>query len=523
MPISSHSLRTFARNLTLGSCLTIPLLADAAPHVQIDAAQPGPVIHKDIYGQFAEHLGHGIYGGIWVGKDSDIENVDGFRTDVVEALKAIKVPLVRWPGGCFADEYHWRDGVGPRDQRPVRVNNHWGGVPEDNAFGTHEFFELVEMLGADAYVNGNLGTGTPREMSEWLTYMTADDNSTLAQERRQNGRDKPWKVAYFGVGNETWGCGGNMRPEYYADLYNHWATFLKTPAGSTRPKLVASGGSGDDTRWTDVLSKQIKYNMDGISFHYYTLPTNDWGDKGNATGFSEAQWISTLSNTLRMDEFLRNSTQVLDQNDPEKKFGFYVDEWGTWYNPAPGSNPGFLVQQNSLRDALVAALNFNIFHHHAERVQMTNIAQMVNVLQAMIMTDGEKMALTPTYHVYGMYSVFQDATSLPVSLKGAGTYSFGDLSVPALSASAARGKDGKIHLAVVNLDPHHAQSVQVDIKGSQLSQASGQLLTAARMDAHNTFAQPANVKPSHYESKASKDGMTLKIPAKSVLVVTLEE
>lgn len=508
----------------LAASLSVSVFAaEDNPRITIDTTQPGATIHRDIYGQFAEHLGRGIYEGIWVGKDSDIENINGFRTDVIEALREINVPLVRWPGGCFADEYRWRDGIGPRDQRPVRVNTHWGGVEEDNAFGTHEFFELVELLGAEAYVNGNLGTGNPREMAEWLEYMTGTSNSAVVEERRKNGRDEPWKIAYFGVGNEAWGCGGHMRPAYYADLYNHFATFLKTPRGS-EPKFVASGGHTTDTSWTDTLSKNVQRQMDGISFHFYTLPTGEWEDKGESTGFEEDQWFSTLWQTLRMDEFIRLNKKVLDKNDPEKKLGFYVDEWGTWYNPEEGREPGFLYQQNTLRDAVVAALNFNVFHEHADRVHMTNIAQMVNVLQAMILTDKDEMVLTPTYHVYDLYQVFQDATALPLEIENPRSYRVGDQSLPGISASAARGKDGEVYLSLVNLDPNQAQTVSVDVKGLEVTAASGRLITASAMDARNTFDAPRQVEPAKYRAEGEASGeLQLQVPAKSVLVVALND
>ncbi|WP_102797080.1 alpha-N-arabinofuranosidase [Bowmanella denitrificans] len=493
-------------------------LLNAAPHqvsIEIQASQSGPVIHKDIYGQFAEHLGRGIYEGVWVGEDSPIPNTKGFRNDVVEALKAIQVPLVRWPGGCFADEYHWREGIGPRHMRPVKVNTHWGGVEETNAFGTHEFFEFVELIGADAYVNGNLGSGSVQEMAEWMEYMTSDKNSTLANERRKNGREAPFDIAYFGIGNESWGCGGHMRPEYYADLYRQYATFLKTPPGK-RPKLVASGGHTEDTQWTEVLSANIQQDMDGISYHFYTLPTSDWQKKGKALGFDQSMWLATMERTYRMDKYIRDNLAVLDKNDPEGKLGFYVDEWGTWYDPQPGREPGFLYQQNSLRDAVVTAVNFNIFHQHAKRVRMTNIAQMVNVLQAMILTDKEKMVLTPTYHVYGMYKVFQDATSVPFKLQ-TGLYGNSDKSVPAVTASVAKGTDGKLYLALVNLDPSESATIKLKLSGASASQAVGQILTADKMDAHNSFTQPEVVKPQAFSSKLSN----LSLPAKSVVVAEL--
>jgi alpha-L-arabinofuranosidase len=496
--------------------------AAQAVNVTIDAAKPGPVINKNIYGQFAEHLGSGIYGGMWVGPESKIPNTKGWRKDVVGALKDLHVPLVRWPGGCFADEYHWREGIGPHSQRPVKVNTNWGGVEENNAVGTHEFFDLVEQIGADVYVNGNLGTGTPQEMAEWIEYMTADGKSSLAQLRAKNGHPKPFKVAYFGVGNEAWGCGGQMTPEYYTSLYNHYATFIRAKQ-ENMPKLIVSGGNDSDLKWTDYLSKNIRGNASAITFHYYTLPTGNWDKKGAATGFGEDQWFSTLKETLQMEGIIAKNVAKLEENDPKKKFTFIVDEWGTWYDPEPGSNPGFLVQQNSLRDALVAALNFNIFHAHADRVSMTNIAQMVNVLQAMILTDKDKMLLTPTYHAFKMYVPFQDATFLPVKLDNNPQYTVGGNSIPEVSASAARGKDGKLYLALVNTNPKEAVDVAVDVAGAKATSASGSVLTATAMDAHNTFASPKAVVPAPF--KASIDGgkLTAKLPAKSVVVLAITE
>ena len=495
--------------------------AHAQVAITIDAGKPGAVINKNVYGQFAEHLGTGIYEGMWVGPESKIPNTKGWRKDVVGALKALHVPLVRWPGGCFADEYHWKDGIGPRAKRPVKVNTNWGGVEESNAVGTHEFFDLVDLLGADAYVNGNLGSGSVQEMSDWVEYLTSDSKSTLANLRRKNGHDKPFKVAYFAVGNEAWGCGGNMSPEYYANQYRQYHSFLKAPE-ATRPKWISSGGNDNDTRWSDVLSRELKGRTDAISFHYYTIPTGKWEVKGAATGFGEDQWVSTLAGTLRMDTLIKNNVAVLDKNDPEKKIGLFVDEWGTWYDVEKGTNAGFLFQQNTLRDAVVAALNFNIFHAHADRVRMTNIAQMVNVLQAMIVTDKTRMFLTPTYHAFEMYVPFQDATSLPVTLANNPQYAVGSVSVPGVSASAARGKDGKVYLALVNTDPNKVVDVEVNLAGQKVASAKGRVLSAGAMDAHNTFQAPAAVKPAPFSAAASGGKMTLKLPAKSVVVVALE-
>ncbi|RYY01710.1 MAG: alpha-N-arabinofuranosidase [Gammaproteobacteria bacterium] len=507
------------------SLMTASAFAADKVEVIVDVQKPGAVINKDVYGQFAEHLGSGIYGGIWVGPDSKIPNTKGWRNDVVGALKKLQVPLVRWPGGCFADEYHWRDGIGTRANRPVKVNTNWGGVEENNAVGTHEFFDLVELLGADAYVNGNLGTGTSQEMAEWLEYMTGEGKSTLAELRRKNGRDKPFKISYFAIGNEAWGCGGNMTPQFYSSLYNQYASFLKTPKDNT-PIFIAAGGNDDDTSWSDTLTKNVreKWNMkfDAVSFHYYTIPTGEWKVKGAALGFPEAQWISTLDKTLRMDTLIKNNVAVMDKNDPEKKIAFDVDEWGTWYDVEAGTNTGFLYQQNSLRDAIVAALNFNIFHAHADRVRMTNIAQMVNVLQAMILTDKDKMILTPTYHAFDMYKPFQNATSLPTTINNNPKYTLGSTSIPEVSASAARAKDGKLYVALVNTNPKQEVEVALNLGAEKVSSAKGRVLTSELMDAHNTFEKPEVIKPAAFSAQAKGGKLSIKLPAKSVIVVAVE-
>ncbi|NHZ82180.1 alpha-N-arabinofuranosidase [Massilia sp. CCM 8695] len=507
--------------ISLVTISTWPAFAANQVSVTIDAGKPGPVINKNVYGQFAEHLGTGIYEGMYVGTSSKIPNTKGWRNDVVGALKQLHVPLVRWPGGCFADEYHWKDGVGPRAKRPVKVNTNWGAVEESNAVGTHEFFDLVDLLGADAYVNGNLGSGSVQEMADWVEYMTSDSKSSLANLRRKNGREKPFKVAYFAIGNEAWGCGGNMTPEHYTNLYKNYETMLKAPKES-RPLMIASGGNDYDTKWTDVISKNAKAQTAGISFHYYTIPTGKWEGKGAATGFAEPHWISTLANTLKIESMIKNNVAVLDKNDPEKKIGLYVDEWGTWYDVETGTTPGFLYQQNTLRDAVVAALNFNIFHQHADRVQMTNIAQMVNVLQAMILTEKDKMLLTPTYHAFHMYVPFQDATSLPVTVADDKAYTLGETTIPGISASAARAKDGKLYLSLVNTNPGQPADVVVNVAGKQLAGANGRVLTATAMDAHNTFQNPQAIKPAPFSAKASGGKLTVTVPAKAVVVVALE-
>ncbi|SFN81166.1 alpha-N-arabinofuranosidase [Sphingomonas sp. OK281] len=495
----------------------------AAPTVTatLQADKPGAVVHRDVFGQFAEHLGHGIYGGIWVGKNSRIPNDGGYRRDVLDALKAINVPMVRWPGGCFGDEYHWRDGIGATKARPTKVNTNWGGVNEDNAFGTHEYFGLMDRLGASTYVSANVGSAPPSETAQWVEYMTAAKGTTvLAKERERNGHAAPWKIQYLGIGNELWGCGGNMRAEYAADLTNRYAQFAKSANG---PMLkIASGPSDSNYEWTEAMMRIAGKNIDGLALHYYTRPRDkDWKDKGAAIGFPEREWASTMSHTLEMEEFITKHSAIMDKYDLAKRVMLAVDEWGTWYDPTPGSNPGFLEQQNSLRDAVVAGLNLNIFAHHADRVRMAAIAQMVNVLQAMLLTDGAKMVKTPTYWVFDLYKPWQGATSLPIQVTSP-WYHKDEVAVPAVSASAVRDAAGQVHVALVNLDPNRAMPVSVSLAGLQATQASGRIITGTAMDAHNSFDAPDTVVPQPFTGAQVAGGnLTLTVPAKSVLVLDL--
>jgi alpha-L-arabinofuranosidase len=501
----------------------------------LHADQPGPVVNKDIYGQFAEHLGRGIYEGIWVGPDSRIPNTRGIRNDVVAALKELHIPVLRWPGGCFADEYHWKDGVGPREKRPSMINTHWGGVVEDNSFGTHEFMDLVEQLGTEAYITGNVGSGTPQEMMEWVEYMTSDAISPMANLRRQNGHEKPWRVAFFGIGNEPWGCGGNMRAEYYADEYRKYNTFIKNYDRSKPISRIAAGSNAEDYKWTEVMMSVAGRRMDGLSLHYYTLPTGNWGAKGSATAFGEDLWFGTLQKTLRMDDLITRHAEIMSKAEADlrsgpmsrpgvdKKVGLVVDEWGTWYDAEKGTEPGFLYQQNTLRDALVAALNFHVFQKHADRVSMANIAQTVNVLQAMILTDKEKMLRTPTYWVFEMFKVHQGGTSLPVELQSP-DYAFGSEKIPMVSASATRAADGSaVHLSLANTSPERAVTLTITLAGLAASSVTGRILTAPAMNADNTFEAPNAVQPVAFDGASLKGGtLDVKLPAKSVVVLALK-
>lgn len=467
-------------------------------------------ISKYIYGQFAEHLGRSIYEGIWVGPYSNIPNDKGIRLDVVEALKEIRVPLVRWPGGCFADEYHWKDGIGSVDNRKTIVNNHWGGIVENNHFGTHEYFHLLKLLGADAYVNGNVGSGTVQEMQEWVEYMTFSGESPMSALRKENGSEEAWEVKFFGVGNESWGCGGHMRPEYYADLYRRYQTYVRNYTDKSIYK-IACGPNIDDYNWTEQVMKIAGPFMHGLSLHHYALAA-EWENKRPATGFPKEEWYTLIESAKKMDELITKHSTIMDKYDPEKRVGLIVDEWGSWLEVEKGTNPGFLYQQNSIRDAMVASLTLNIFHRHADRVKMANIAQMVNVLQAMLLTEGEKMIKTPTYHVFDLYKYHQDAILLDA---------YGEISET--TDYTISKKEDTIALSVTNYDLQKEERMIFSLSGLELGQSEGWIVTASEMDAHNTFENPENVSKKELTSyKITNENVEIDLPAMSVATILIK-
>ena len=530
MRVSRSALITCA--LLLGN-VPVALAQDFAARISIQADQPGAVIDPNIYGQFVEHLGRGVYEGIWVGPDSPIPNTRGIRNDVVAALKKVRIPLVRWPGGCFAELYHWRDAIGPRAQRPAGVNTAWGDEPESNHFGTHEFMDFVEQIGAQPFISVNVASGSPAEAQAWMQYMTGPANSGPGQERARNGRSEPWKVPFIGIGNETWGCGGNMTAEFYSDLYRQYVSVLR-PYG----KLIASDANSDDYAWTETLLKRALYRhppdaptqlayigkqpqIDMISVHFYTFSGNDWGNKSPAVGFTELDWARSMERTWKTDEMIARHSQILDRHDAKGRVGISFSEWGAWW-ATDKNRPSNLFQSNTLRDAIIAGLTLNIFHNHAARVRMANIAQMANVLQSLVLTDKEKMLLTPTYHVFDLYQPHQGARLLPTTVT-APNYSLDGVTVPSLSVSASRAASGEITLSVVNLDPHRAANLQIDSKDPKVRTATGRVITAASMDARPEFGKPDPLVPAKLGQASVRAGVvSLVAPAKSVLVVKLQ-
>ena len=504
-------------SLFLAAC-TCTMSAQDVVTVAVHPSQGTQKISRHIYGQFAEHLGTCIYGGLWVGEESPIPNTKGYRTDVLEALKRLDIPNLRWRGGGFADEYHWMDGIGPRNERPKMSNNNWGGLVEDNSFGTHEFLNLCEILGCEPYVSLNVGSGTVEEMAKWVEYMTSDGDTPMAKLRRENGRDKAWKVRFIGVGNESWGCGGNMRPEYYADLYRRYATYCRNYDGNRLFK-IACGAGEYDLNWTETMMKRVGTRMNGLSLHYYTV-TGWKGKKGSATEFDEEDYYWTIGKCLDIENAIKAHIAIMDKYDPQKRVGLMVDEWGTWWEPEPGTQ---LFQQNTLRDAFVAALSLNVFHKYVDRIRMTNIAQVVNVLQSMILTRGDKMVLTPTYYVYEMYRPHQDAVYLPLDIDAPIRKVRDDRTIPLVSATASRDEQGRIHVSLANVDVDKSRKVRVTLDEVKATKVSGTILTSKKITDLNTFEKPDKVKLVLFKgAKLAKGVVEVNLPAHSIVTLEIE-
>jgi alpha-N-arabinofuranosidase len=507
----------------LGALIFASSIVFAQNKILLLADQANVKINKNIYGHFAEHLGNCIYSGFYVGDTNKmIPNTEGVRNDVIEALRKLKVPTLRWPGGCFADTYHWKDGIGEKSKRPAIVNRWWGGVTEDNSFGTHDFLNMCERIGAQPYLAGNVGSGTVQELIDWVQYVNFEGKaSPMSKLRVQNGREKPWKVSIWGVGNEAWGCGGNMRPEYYANIYRQYATFMTDWTNTDKFFRVASGANVDDYNWTEVMMRDIPHNMlEGVALHHYSFVK--WSEKGSASDFSEAQYFATMKTALRMEELVTKHAAIMDKYDPKKKIALVVDEWGGWYDVELGTNPGFLFQQNTIRDAMIAGVTLNIFHNHCDRVRMANLAQAINVLQSVILTKKEKMILTPTYHVMEMYNVHQDATMIPVKIIS-NDYIFGTEKLTAVSASASKDSTGVMHISLVNIDANHPQDISIDIKGAKSSAVTGRIITSKKLNDFNSFDEPNKIEPVDFkDAKISNNTLQVKLPPFSVVVLTLK-
>jgi len=503
-------------------CLGIASQLKAQNQITLRPTVAMDTISRHIYGHFAEHLGRCIYDGFYVGENSTIPNLDGVRKDIIEALKQLNIPNLRWPGGCFADTYHWKDGIGPKNERPSILNVWWGNVREDNSFGTHEFLNMCEALGTEPYLSANVGSGTTQELADWVNYTNHPNGSSpMTDLRATNGKENPWRVKYWGIGNEAWGCGGNMTAEYYANVYRQYTTFTTDWNNSDRLFRIASGASGNDYHWTETLMKNIPHKMlEGVALHHYAVI--DWSNKGSAKDFDEATYFKTMKQALLMDEFVTKHSAIMDKYDPKNKVAMVVDEWGGWYDVEPGTNGAFLFQQNTMRDAVLAGSTLNIFNNNCRRVKMANLAQTVNVLQAVILTKERQIILTPTYHVMEMYKVHQDALLLPIDIRTE-NYTIGKESLPAISASASKDKTGKVHISLVNIDASKAHPVNINLANISAKSIKGRILTSATLQDHNTFEAPNKIQPKTFNQFTLSNSMlNVTIPPFSVVVLSLE-
>ena len=468
-------------------------------------------ISPEIYGHFSEHLGRCIYNGIYVGENSPIPNTDGIRNDIIEAFRNIKAPVFRWPGGCFAEEYHWQDGIGEKALRRKIVNTNWGGVTEDNSFGTHEFMRFCELVGCKPYINGNVGSGSVREMSEWIEYMTSDAESPLTEQRKKNGRAEPWKLEYLGVGNENWGCGGNMRPEYYADVYKRYQTFCRNYSGN-RLYRIACGPSSADYNWTEVMMKNLDSNtVDAIDLHYYTMPV--WPEMESATDFDDELYYKTIAAANFSDELITRHSEIMNRYDPEKKIGLVIGEWGCWHKVEEGTNPGFLYQQNTMRDAIVAAIELNVFNRHSDRVVMANLAQAVNVLQSVILTEDDKMIKTPTYHVFDLFKTHQNNEAVYCYTQNE-NMSEGK-NAPMISVSASVNEKS-MTVTAVNCSLTEEAAVECSIFGFKASSVSCRILTN-EAHSYNDFDCHDRVSITEHTAVIKDNVLKLNIPPCAVV------
>lgn len=465
-------------------------------------------IRPEFHGHFAEHLGSCTYGGLWVGTDSRIPNINGYRKQAVEYLREVGIPVLRWPGGCFADDYHWRDGIGPVAKRPRRVNIHWGNYTEDNSFGTAEFIGLCRLIGAEPYLAGNVGSGTPQELRNWVEYCNFPAGSTLADERAVNGSPEPYRVRYWGVGNENWGCGGNMRSEEYAGLYRQFATYLRNYA-DTKLFLIACGPNRNDLDWTRRFFDTMRGRygqVHGYAMHFYS------NGKTPATQFTVEALQDQLSSFAKLEAGIVEQRTLLDKYDPQRKIGLMIDEWGVWdrITREDEQRYGKLWQQITMRSAVAAALGLNVFHRQAEKLVMCNIAQIVNVLHSLLLTDGDRCIRTTTYHVFNMMKSHRGQKALRVEV--------GDSSPLGLSVSASRQGN---ELVATFVNPRHDQAMKVDcaLLGSTAGSAEARVLHDADFNACNTFDAPDRIKPQGHAVSVNGSRLQMELPALSVATV----
>jgi len=516
--------RTFIQVLGAAgaAALVAPRSARAADsRIDILLDEPIGPIAPELYGHFAEHLGGVVYDGIWVGDGSPVPNDGGIRRSLVERLKQIKAPVIRWPGGCFADSYDWRDGIGPRASRATRTN-FWVNtkVPaspsqyDPNSFGTVEFARFCKLAGAQPYLAANIRSLPAKDLYQWIEFCNSPaGTTTLAGVRAAEGSPDPLNVVYWGVGNEPWGCGGDFSPEDYAVELKRYTAWV--PSYDLQLRYIAAGANSGDVEWTRRFFDKLTAGNPGMagrlwgfSFHHYAWnvssgKTTDWNEgKGPAVGFTIEQHYELLRDADKMDGFITAHWQTMGQFDRARKVKLVVDEWGAWHKPGSESDPSHtLGQVSTLRDALLAGLTLDTFQRHADKVGMANIAQLVNCLQSLFVAHESKFIVTPNYHVFQMYMDHMGAESVRTEFM-APRVSYQRNGQPAtfwgLAGSASR-RDKTVTLTVVNPSAADARETTVSVRGAKIASAAITTLTAGALDAHNSFDAPDAV-PTPKES-----------------------
>ncbi|MBP8303304.1 MAG: alpha-N-arabinofuranosidase [Phycisphaerae bacterium] len=509
------------------------LAADAMSPVEIDLALDdlGPVVSPHLYGHFIEHLGGVVYDGIWVGLDSGIPNTGGIRQQFIDDMRAIGAPNLRWPGGCFADGYHWRDGIGPMPRRP-RTYNFWQSqMPqglqevESNQFGTHEFMRLCRLIGAEPYLAANMGSGTPREFHDWVLYCNAPARVlSLADERAANGDPDPFRIKYWGVGNESWGCGGDMKPAEYATLYRRYVT--QFPA-YTQPFLVAVGPRGHsldgDLSWTtgffEAMQGGHRSNVHGFALHFYS---DFRGARFRSGAHGPAEWYAVLREGLRTESIIEAHWREMAKFDPRHSTRLVIDEWGVWYPSGTEMTPAFILSQNvTLLDALHTAMTLDIFNRHADKIEMANLAQTINCLHSLFMAHGDRYVRTPVYHVFDMYRAHMGARLVPLR-SGAQDLTVqvpgGPATIPALSGSASV-RDGRLTVTLVNPSLEAPISARLRLSGARPAEGRARVLTHSDMRAGNTFDEADKVRPAWAQVKTEGPVVQVDVPTKAVVAL----
>jgi len=517
--------------------------ADSRIEVLFD--EPIGTISPNIYGHFTENLSGVFYDGIWVGEKSKVPNINGLRSELIEHMRKIKAPVIRFPGGCFADSYDWRDGIGPAEKRPRRTN-FWKGVESEkspashkydpNAVGTNEFVHFCKLIGAEPYLAANVRSLPASAFYQWVEYCNSPAGSTtLAETRTAAGFAEPFRVKYWGVGNESWGCGGDFTPEEYAVEFRRYTSWL--PTYGDELKLVASGPNTDEWSWTREFLKEVLrkgpgqlHRIYGMALHHYAWnlsrgKTQDWdAGKGDALKFENVDWFELLREGERMEGLITGHWQVMSEFDREHRIKLIVDEWGPWYRPGSEMTPGDALEQTpTLRDAIFSGMTVDIFNRHPEKVAMANCAQLVNCLNSLYLAHEDKFVITPVGRVFELYASHQGGESLRTVFSAPNLHYDRDgkstLYWGMKGSASVHGKE--LTITAVNPSPSETRLTEIGLHGATANSASMSFITHSDIHAHNTFQQRDVVVPQTKTLTLNAGGLVVELPPASVIALKI--